>query len=459
MLSIFEFQKRAVEGPVMKTDEFDLMIARKVRQLLKKYEVKYDPEQLIIDDASADAIFQAGVELLAEVGMYHNETQRVIKLSLEEIEELVQEYKNDPQSVTFGLGKDEHTVVLRKPGDVNAPTGWMVAGGVVQQEWFVPYLLSGAQEEVVQGLGISGGVAAVDGIVAKEGTPSEIFCGLWEVEAQKEVLRLANRPGMHLGLIPTVTTPGGTAAVIGPGLREAHNSMIGIHLVPEQKLDWTRLNLAYFCQRKGISPWTSTMSLLGGLGGKPPGVAMLMITNLLGQLSYGRGRIASFYVNDMTGRASNREALWVLNACIRAAGRNLGVITGTCAGDSGPVFSVEERLVRNMAMAASLTLAGGGYNWGLGGDGLEARLQADLMKNLAPITGDKANEILQNISRLIDEMIEGGGTLLDFNAQIFPTRYDLETVKPLPEYTAKMKKVAEMLREVGVPLSSDLNLD
>ncbi len=66
MIPIMEFQERSLKGPVMKSDDFDLGFAMKVRELVSKYDIQYNPEELIIDDATADAIFQAGVELLAE---------------------------------------------------------------------------------------------------------------------------------------------------------------------------------------------------------------------------------------------------------------------------------------------------------------------------------------------------------------------------------------------------------
>ena len=84
MIPIIEFQRRSLQGPVMKADEFDIEFSMKLRELVAKYEIKYNPEELIVDDATADAVFQAGVELLADVGLYHIETERVIKYTKED---------------------------------------------------------------------------------------------------------------------------------------------------------------------------------------------------------------------------------------------------------------------------------------------------------------------------------------------------------------------------------------
>jgi len=74
MIPIIEFQQRSLTGPVMKADEFDLEFSMKVRELVAKYDIRYNPEEIVVDDVTADHIFQAGVELLAEIGIYHVDT-------------------------------------------------------------------------------------------------------------------------------------------------------------------------------------------------------------------------------------------------------------------------------------------------------------------------------------------------------------------------------------------------
>ena len=63
MIPLLDFQERSVRGPVMQANDFDLEFAFKVRALAAEYEVKYDPEQLVEDDRTADAVFHAAVDL------------------------------------------------------------------------------------------------------------------------------------------------------------------------------------------------------------------------------------------------------------------------------------------------------------------------------------------------------------------------------------------------------------
>jgi hypothetical protein len=79
MIPIIDFQRRSLTGPVVKAQDFDLGFSFKVRELVEEYGIEYDAEQLVVDDAMADAVFEAGVELLAEIGLYQMNTQRVIQ--------------------------------------------------------------------------------------------------------------------------------------------------------------------------------------------------------------------------------------------------------------------------------------------------------------------------------------------------------------------------------------------
>lgn len=456
MLTVRDFQERSVEGPVSKLDEFDLAIARKIRELLKKYPIKYDPEQLIVDDATADAVFEAAVEFLVDVGVLNIDTERVIKWTREEVEEVVGWYRDNPSARSFGRGADEHSVAPRTSSDARPPVAWAMAAGVISEDWLIPFIQASAQDESVPGFGIAGGVASVKGIVPKAGTPTEILVGMWEASAQVEALRRAGRPNLSLGLIPTVSTTGATAALLAQGLRGPHNAMIGIHVIPEQKLDWERLNLTTLCHELGISPWTSAMSILGGLAGGPAGVSVCVLANLIAQLSLARGRLGSIYINDMVSRNSNREALWTYSASMRAAERHIGVATGTCSGEASAVFSKEENTIRSIAVAVTLTASGGAYNWGAGGTPEEVRIHREVMGNVAGMSRDRVNEIACSLSSLLEDMDGAGGTPIGFNDMIFPTKYDIQSVKPRPEYLDQCKRVVDMVAKRGVPITDQL---
>lgn len=448
MIPMMEFQQRSLKGPVMKATQFDLAYAKKVRELVEQHDIRYDPEALIVDDATADAVFEAGVELLAGVGLYNLDTQRVIELSEPEIREVARTYRENPPTQVFGQGDQQVSVTHRTADDPNPPILAGGPAGSIDEAWFHAYVQSFAQEETNRAIGIGGGIAAVGGVAPKAGTLSEIHCALWECRQLLEVLERVGRQGMHLGLLCTASTVGATMACVGPGLREPHNVQIGIHVIPEMKIDWARLLLAYFCQERGITPWTSCMSMVGALNRNGAEAAVGIVANLLGQLSYGRGTLSSLFSNHLDGRWADAETQWAFSGAARASERNIRVpISGVCGGME-KYWRTEAGMYQAAAMAVSNTASGFCYAWIAGHSGLEARLVGEILVAVAGMERDRANELLKAILRETDEKMAACA-----GPRAFPEAYDIETVRPRPELVADYERVKARLATLGVPVA------
>jgi hypothetical protein len=447
MIPIIEFQRRSLTGPIKKSDEFDIEFSMKVRELVAKYNIKYNPEELIVDDATADAVFQAGVELLADIGLYHLDTERVVKLTKEEVEVIAREYRENPSKHTFGRGKDEVTVEYRAGADTRPPTLYAGPGGVAEEDWFASIIQSFAQEESVKAIGIAPGLDKLGDIEPKAGTPSEIYVGQWEQREIKKALRRVGRPDMHCGLLATVSTVGGTMAMIGPGLREPHNTQIGVHIIPEQKLDWTRLILAQFCQDRGIAPWQSAMSMIGGLCRDAADTAVSLVANLLGQLAYAQGSLCSIFTTHMDGTWGTPAALWAYSAAARASERNIRVCIGGVTACSMDLWITEAQLLHAAAIAILNTASGMSYCWIAGPCGLDARLLGEVMDVTAGMKPEKANELIKTIMMKVDEA-ERKVALADVQ---FPLMYDVKAVRPKPDYEAMIMRAKDELARLGVP--------
>ena len=150
MIPLLDFQQRSLNGPVMKASDFDIAFSMKIRELVKKHGIKYKPEGLIVDDETADAIFHAGVELLAEVGLYQLDTHRVVQYSQEEIFGFAEERKQNPGEAVFGLGDDEMTIAFRKGSDPRPPTLYVGIAGEITEEEFVPLATSFVREKKIK---------------------------------------------------------------------------------------------------------------------------------------------------------------------------------------------------------------------------------------------------------------------------------------------------------------------
>jgi methylamine--corrinoid protein Co-methyltransferase len=96
----------------MKESDFDMAIARRVPELVKKYGLKYDPKALVpSDDDMAARLYQAGLDLFLEMGAYNVSTQRRILYTKDEVEEAI---ALAPRDFALGTGKD--AVIMRHRG-------------------------------------------------------------------------------------------------------------------------------------------------------------------------------------------------------------------------------------------------------------------------------------------------------------------------------------------------------
>ncbi len=443
-----DFQNRVLNGPVKKSDEFDLEYAMKIREIVEKYDIKYDPEELIVDDETADRVFDAGVELLAEVGIYHMDTQRVIKFTKEEILELAAERKAAPSKATFGKDDDEMIIEYRTGEDTRPPVLYSGAPAVTTEEDFIPYVLSFAQEKEVEGMGIMPGLAKLGNIEPKAGTLSEIHVALWEQEQLLKVLKMVDRPGLNMGLLATASELGAIYECIKPGRREPWNTQIGIHIIPEMKLDWGVLLKAHFCQDRGIIPWQSAMTMIGGLCRDAADGAVGMVANMLGQISYGHGPTLSIFPNHMDGSWGTLSTHWCGGAALRASERNIKAATGSSISGAYHTWRHPVSFLQSSAIATVYTACGLSYAWIAGHTGLEACLIGEVMKVTSGMDKAKANELAKNIQAKVDERL---GEVTAQKAFLEAYDWDGKTTKPKPDYEAGMMKVKEELAGMGMP--------
>ncbi len=83
---------RSENGPFMKETAYDLALARKTMELVRKHGIHFDRSMIVpTDDDMADRLYQAGLELFLEMGVYNQSTERCIHFSREEVETAVAE--------------------------------------------------------------------------------------------------------------------------------------------------------------------------------------------------------------------------------------------------------------------------------------------------------------------------------------------------------------------------------
>jgi hypothetical protein len=216
--------------------------------------------------------------------------------------------------------------------------------------------------------------------------------------------------------------------------------------MPEQKIDWSRLILAHFCQERGITPWQSAMSMIGGFCRDAADNAVVLVANMLGQMSYGHGPISSLFSSLMDGSFGTRETIWAVSTAARASERNIRIAIGACLPASDHRKGTQTGFYISAAEAVAYTACGLSYAWIAGGTGLEARLIGEIMDVTAGMDRSKANELAKSIMAKSDTLLGQEPPM-----EGFVEKYDVSTIKPKPEYEAKLMKAKEDLASMGIP--------
>lgn len=433
----------------MKAEDFDLAFSVKLRELIAKYDIKYTPEEFVINDNMADAIFHAGVELLADTGLYHLDTRRVVKLTKQEILELAGKRKENPGKAEFGSGREKMVIAYRSGKDTRPPTLYSGTAGAVEEDVFISMVQSFAQEEEIEGISICPGLERLGIIQPKAGTLSEIHVALWEQEQLKEVLRRVGRPGLNLGLLCTASTPGAIMECVGAGFRDASNTQIGVHIHPDQKIDWERLVLAHYCQDRGIVPWQSAATLLGGLCRDSADASVAMIASILGHMSFAGGPMCNIFPTTIEGAWSTRETIWAICATARASERNIRIAFGGTPVSSYIWGRRDLGFYLSAVQVVAFTACGMSYAWLAGGCGAEAVMMGRAMKASAGINREKANAIAQTIMNKAEEEMSRRETPAELPE--FAEACDLKTAKPKQKYLDLMNRTLDELVNLGMP--------
>ena len=129
MPNLLDFMERATTGPILAEETFNMkVLIPAVRKAVREYSIGYDPNDPVPgDDALADRLYEAALDLVTRTGVYCDATNRLIHIDRAEILEAVQ---NLPEGSYFGEGQDRRLYRARHPGDKNPP--WcQVGSGVV----------------------------------------------------------------------------------------------------------------------------------------------------------------------------------------------------------------------------------------------------------------------------------------------------------------------------------------
>jgi methylamine--corrinoid protein Co-methyltransferase len=458
MIDFWDAAEQCESGEYMKEADFDRQVALVANRLVKKYDIKFDPEQVIpSDDDLADRMYQAGYELFLELGVYCKDTGRIIRFSRNELDWALQ---HAATSVTYGEGPDMRTMTHRSIEDskppfcCNTPVGCSVA-----EERFVAMVQSYAQEPLSDTFS-SAFSLTVHGRSIKSGTPQEIEAAIWNVIKLREAAHAAGRPliGIH-NLVSNAERADGTIAAIHPEFGAHPNDGLAVAAMAEMKVDYERMKKVPFLLQKGYNKYGLYGPIMGGYAGGPEATAIVHVAHhFLGLTVFRVQWHDGFPLHLMQGCNSTRDLLWLISVTGQAIARNshmlIGVSPFTAAGPCTDMVVYELTATVLAAVVSGLHLnpaAIARNKHPERSSGMEARISAETGHLIARqgVTRSEANGIVKQILGEYESMINDAPL-----GKRFDECYHLDTVRPTQEYLDIYDRCKEKLRGFGLDFSN-----
>jgi methylamine--corrinoid protein Co-methyltransferase len=454
-LSFWEVLQRTKEGPIVEEKQFDLSIFRKVGELQRKYDIKYDPEKpLDVSGDLADRVYQAGVEFFLDMGTYCTTTRRVIKLTERELQA---EIVSCPDQLELGQGEDRVKVVHR---DVEGDQEPIVVAGIQtapfsDEEMMFKITKGCAMDRCVDG--IWGGILLkIDGkydVVA--GTPSEIYQYRRMVAIMRKAIDAAGRPGMVI--INNAPTSLATIAMYGweNGLRRTDG--IETTGMSEVKVAYDDLNRSAFGLANGMHIHGSHSSVIGGFSATPEGAAIVAVAGALQLVAVHKAESFRCGVTEALVKSRvTRKELWAAGTAIQGLSRNTRLIVDGSIGDhpgAGP--GTKQYFYESAAGHIVSTVMGGHSTQGTRkyvvgtvcnyGTPLESRWMGEVCKGAVGMDRATANRIVKYLLATYEDRLADAP-----EGETFEKLYDQEKLEPLPHYQRLYEEVKEELRGQGL---------
>lgn len=454
MQHFLEIFDRANNGEYISEEDWDLQkVAATARRLVKKYHLEWNRQQIVVDDTQLiDAIYQAGFEMALELGVYCRSTERVIKFQQEEIEEAL---KVAPKNIHMGSGKDERVLYARKLNDEKPPLFFGGSpGSPIPEEYFLENVISYVQEPLID-LATCGTLTVVDGREVRTGHPLEVVATRRELKKMHLALERVGRPGMGMLGAQSSVSELGDLSVASPNFLRTYDS----HLVPmlnELKVDFRNLARVVNSLDYGMINASLPCVIVGGLGGGPPGsavvnVASFLLANLVCQADY--HLLHPIHIRHVA--TTTREVLWVIGAVGQAFARNAPSIIGadiypkSGTGTRELLYETAANAIVNAVTANHLEGCGAADGKYPNCSGLEARWMAEvaLASHRMKMSLQEANNWVLKIIPLYEDVFSRpqGNPGVPFD-QV----YDLKTVQPKPDWQNLYESVKEEFRKEGL---------
>ena len=456
MVDFLEVCRRALSGPLMPENKFDRERFYPIlTKITKKYGIQYEGENPVNqDDGLADAIFEAAVDLLAEVGVYCLGTQRVIQFTREEVEEAV---RDAPGPCWFGEGHERRLFKPRKPDDP-APSWCHVGSGVVTSSEELAFRVVEGYARIHEADSIAvPAISHLRKIPITSGSPVEILGSIQANMLARQALQQSGRPGLPiLNLIATAASAIGTIAASQPafGTRSSDGWLVGF--VAELKVDFGALNKVAYLTSWDASVGSESAPILGGYCGGPVGVAIANTAYILAGILVMKGSYQLTFPMDINLSCStSRGVLWAVGASSQAISRNISFpILSLAYVAGGPM--TESYFYEATAYLLTAISSGSSAQTPIPAKALkvdyqtplEMKFSAEVIRAAPKVSRSEANEIVKRLLKMYEDNLPSAP-----EGKPYQDCFDVATGFPKAEYVEFYEKMKREVSGMGVPLN------
>ena len=457
MLNFLDVYERALKGPIMTEQDFDMKVfIPTLRRVVNEYGIQYDKQNPVpADEKATDNLFEAAVEFLSQVGVYCQDTNRVIHFSKKEINDVIQEA---PGECFAGEGKEAGVFGMRKPDDGKIPWLHVGSGIVATSEELMSNLIEGyGTIAAADSISISA-LDSIRGIPVMAGSPAELYAAIRGIKIGREALRRAGRPGLPImNLISTAAAAVTTIAASAPqfGLRPTDGWLVGA--ISEMKIDFGAMNKTAYLLNWGANVGAETAPILGGYCGGPAGTAVVSTAYILMGLLVQKGSYQlTFPVHFKHGCSTTRDVLWVVSMSCQAASRHipmpviwLGYMAGGPNTKSYFYESAAHLLCAVTSGAPAVQTPHPAKAVKVDGiTPMEAKFGVEMAGAASKLKREQASELVIKLLEKYESQIASAPS-----GSTYQECYDITTGKPGEDYYRLYNEVKEELAEMGVPFN------
>ena len=456
MVQLLDVMEKALNGKPMSETDYQLrLFSPKVMEKVREHKIKFDPGNPIPSDNSmADEVFEAGIELLLDVGAYCTTSGRVISYSEAEIKE---QLRNAPSKLYFGEGRDRKALVNRKIEDKTPPWCLLGAGGgpCSSDKSFLT-LVEGYAEIPETNAITTPAITRVGGMRVRPASPLEVLAAQRNAVLARESCNRVGRQGIPImNSLATAESDIAFAAALHPrfGMRPSDGYMICC--MDPMKVDFARLNKVAVALSMGGPIGMCFGPLLGGYSGGPEGTAVSNVAHhMMGILTYQSSWLLPFTIHLRYVASSSRDMLWVISTMGQAISRNTHLLSinlnYTTAGPCTPMVLYETSAAVTAAVASGLSIESLGVATNKHEDRttpVEPRISAEVGHAVAGMKRSDANEIVLKLLAKYESKLSApplGKSLYEC--------WDADARRPTKEYRAVIKRFKAEMVNLGVEL-------